>query len=307
MAAERDLEKEIEQVIIDIKSLVKIQGNTNIAKTTAKTLLEYITHARPKSFESFVDDIKRHGKDLSHARPNEPLAVNAVAFITKDLEKCDTQQQVRIKALERIEQFFKYVDESYEIIRINAVNLLKGYNVFYNHCHSSLSRDILIRIHELNPEMYVMNDETRPLLQGRITATKLAEAGVTVVHTLDSAVSSVFLDDRYPKPQVVIVGCDGFTVDGDIINKVGTYNIALAAKEAEIPFYVVAQFMKVDMRAQNPDFEIEQRSKDEVWKERPEGVDVINPAFDLVPGKYVTGGLITEKGLIKPDEIRSFL
>jgi ribose 1,5-bisphosphate isomerase len=307
MSSNKALENEIEKVIADIKSLEKIQGNTNIAKSTAKTLLQYITHAKPDDLDSFIISIKKHGYNLSHARPNEPLAVNAVALITKDLEKYENQQQVRIKAIERIEQFFKYVDESYEIIRLNAVNLLRGHSIFFNHCHSSLARDILIRIHELNPEMYVINDETRPLLQGRTTATKLADAGVKVLHTLDSAVASVFLDSRYPKPEIALVGCDGFSINGDIINKVGTLNIALAAKEANVPFYVVSQFMKVDMRTSSPDFEIEQRSKDEVWKERPKNVDVLNPAFDLVPGKYITGGLITEKGLIKPDEIRDFL
>lgn len=302
-----NLDKEIEQVVLDIKGLEKVQGNTNVAKATAKALLHYITHARPHEIQKFVADIKRHGHDLSHARPNEPLAVNAVSFITKDLEKSQNQQQVRIKALDRIDQFFKYIDESYEIIRVNAVSLLRGHNRFYTHCHSSLARDILIRIHEVNPEMEVINDETRPLYQGRTTATKLSDAGIKVTHIVDSAAASIFLDPRYPKPEIALVGCDGFTVHGDIINKVGTLNIALAAKEADVPLYVVSQFMKVDLRGADGFLEIEQRNKKEIWEDAPKHVEILNPAFDFVPAKYITGGIITEKGLVKPDEIRDYL
>jgi ribose 1,5-bisphosphate isomerase len=301
------LELEIQKTIQDIKDLKKVQGNTNVAKTVAKTLLNYITHSKPHDVKRFVDQIKEYGHDLSHARPNEPLSVNAVAFITKDLEKCENQQQVRIKAIERIEKFFKYIDESYEVIRVNATNLLKGYNIFYTHCHSSLARDVIIRVHEFNGKVKVINDETRPLYQGRITAAKLSEAGIPVTHVVDSAAGSIFLDDRYPTPHVALVGSDGVTIDGGLINKVGTYNVALAAYEAKIPFYAVTQFMKIDFRSHKGKLQIEMRDNDEIWDKPPKGVEILNPAFDLVPGKYITGGFITEKGLIKPEEIRNYL
>lgn len=300
-------EKDLQKTIEDIKAL-KIQGNTNIAKSAAKAILEYITHAKAENLEDFKSKVKSYAMKLANARPNEPLAYNAMTFMIKDIDESDTQQQIRVKAIERIENFFKYLDESYEIIRTNAVNLLKGHNLIMTHCHSSLARDVLIRIHELNSEMKVLNTETRPLYQGRITATKLATAGVEVLHIVDSAASSFLLDERYPKAEAVIVGCDGITVDGDLVNKVGTYNIAIAAKEAKIPFYVVTQSMKVDLRSSEKDeFIIEQRDPKEIWPEAPEGVEMINPAFDLVPAKYITGGYITEKGLMEPKEFRDIL
>jgi eIF-2B alpha/beta/delta-like uncharacterized protein len=297
---------QVKKVIQDIKDL-KIQGNTNIAKTVAKTLLDYATHTKPQAFEQFIINLEKYGHDLAFARQNEPLSVNAVTFMLKDLHKCETRQQVRIKFIDRIESFFKYIDESYEIIRLNAVNLLQGHSTFFTHCHSSLARDVLIRINQISP-ILVINDETRPLYQGRITAEKLAKAKVNVLHTVDSAVSSVFLDPRYPKPEVALVGCDGISIHGDLINKVGTFNIALAAKAANIPLYVVAQSMKLDMRfGEGETVLIEQRSKDEVWKERPAKVDVLNPAFDFIPAEYITGGYITEKGLIQPDEFKQVI
>jgi ribose 1,5-bisphosphate isomerase len=296
-------EKEVEQTIQDIKDL-KVQGNTNIAKTVAKTLLSYATHTKVHNYGEFLAKLKGYAHELAEARPNEPMTVNVVAFILKDIEKCENQAQLRIKFIERIENFFKYLDESYEIIRSNAVNLLKGHKTFFTHCHSSLARDVLIRLHDLNNDILVINDETRPLFQGRITATKLATAGVNVLHIVDSAVGSIFLDKRYPKPEVVLVGCDGITVNGDFINKIGTLNIALAAREAGVPLYVVTQSMKIDFR--NPaDIEIELRAKDEIWKERPKNVEILNPAFDLVPGELVTGGFITEKGLMEAVDFKT--
>jgi len=296
-------EKELEKLIKDIKEL-KIQGNTNIAKSAAKGILDYITHLKAENFSDFVAKTRRYCIELANARPNEPLAYNAMTFILKDIDECETQQQVRIKVIERIEKFFSYIDESFETIRNNAVEHLKGYKIFMTDCHSSLVRDSLIRLHEIDPEIEVISTETRPLFQGRITAKKLAEKGVKVTQIIDSAVSSFILDDRYPTPQVIVVGSDGISVKGYLINKVGTYNIAIAAKKAGIPLYALTQSMKLDMRtATNKDFEIELRSPDEVWSDRPEGVKIINPAFDLVPAEYITGGFITEKGILHPNDI----
>lgn len=298
-------EKEVLQVYDDIKAL-KIQGNTNIAKTIAKTLLDYVATSRSHSLEELFEKIKRLGFQLANARDNEPLSINAVVFMLKDIEKCQSKPEVKERLIERIQSFFKYIDESYEIIRLNATNLLKGYTTFYTHCHSSLSRDVLIRINKENPGILVINDETRPLYQGRITARKLSAAGVKVLHSVDSAAVSILLDPRYKKPEVILVGCDGVTLQGDLINKVGTYGIALAAKQANIPFYVVSQSMKIDIRSSKDTVPIEQRAKDEVWKKRPKHVDIMNPAFDLVPAEYITGGYITEKGLLKPEEFRTY-
>lgn len=296
-------ERDIEKVVSDIKAL-RIQGNTNVAKTIAKTILEYVTHTKARNFPEFIQKIKYYGHQLSHIRANEPMSINAVSFITRDLEDCENQQQVRIKVIERIQTFFKYIDESYEVIRTNGYNILKKYSVFYSHCHSSLARDVFIRLASTNPNLIIINDETRPLLQGRTTALELSKENIKVIHTLDSAVASIFLDPQYIKPEAVVVGCDGITINGDLVNKVGTYNIALAARSAGIPMYSVSQTMKLDMRSLDRTMEIEQRDKNEVWKERPKNIEIINPSFDLVPAKFITGGYITEKGLLKPEDFR---
>lgn len=296
-------EKDLDNLIKEIKDL-KIQGNTNIAKSIAKALLEFVTKSKYENHEELLGKLKLYAEKLANARPNEPISVNAVTFIIKDLEETETQQELRVKVVDRIQEYFKYIDESYKIIKDNAVNILKGKNTGITHCHSSLARDILIELAENTEEFTVINTETRPKYQGRITATKLALAGIRVIHIVDSMMASILLDERYPKPEFVIVGCDGITRNGDLVNKVGTYNLALAAKESDIPFYVVTQSMKIDLRySNNSELIIESRDADEVWSEAPENVEILNPAFDLVPGKFITG-YITEKGLMKPEEFR---
>jgi len=298
-------EKEVEKVVADIKAL-KIQGNTNIAKTIAKTLLDYTSTSRARTVSELIERLKRLGLELAYARTNEPLSVNAVAFMLRGIEECADKSEIRERFIDRIDNFFRYIDESYEIIRINAVNLLQGHRTFFTHCHSSLARDVLIRIYNLKNDIVVINDETRPRYQGRITAHKLAKAGVPLIHTVDSATASIFLDSRYPKPEIVLVGCDGISLTGDLVNKVGTLNVALAAREAGIPLYVVSQSMKIDMRSAQNSMDIEQRDPDEVWKARPDTIQILNPAFDYVPAKYITGGYITEKGLMHPEDFAMF-
>jgi methylthioribose-1-phosphate isomerase len=97
----------------------------------------------------------------------------------------------------------------------------------------------------------------------------------------------------------VIIGCDAIKLNGDIINKVGSYSIARAAYDNKIPVYIAGNLLKTDI---HDTIQIETRSGTEVWPDRPEGIDIINFAFDQVPAKFLTG-IITEFGIIKPNEV----
>ena len=295
---------DVEKIYKEIKDL-KIQGNTNIAKTVATSLVKYVHSSHKENPYDLGIKLKQIGYELAGIRSNEPLSINAVSFITKDIEKINTYKELKSTVIERIEQYFKYIDESYEIIRLNGFELLKEHKVFYTHCHSALVRDTLIRISKYNPNITVINSETRPLYQGRITAQKLSAANINVIHIVDSAASTILLDKRYIKPEAVIVGCDGISFNGDLVNKIGTLNIAIAAKRANIPFYALTQLMKIDLKSRDEEIKVELRDNDEVWKDRPERVDILNMAFDVVPSEYITGGFITEKGIIKPEDIKN--
>lgn len=147
----------------------------------------------------------------------------------------------------------------------------------------------------------VFADETRPLLQGaRLTAWELARAGIDVTVICDSAAH--FLMAR-GKVNLVFVGSDRITLSGDFANKIGTYGVALSAKAAGVPFYVVAPVSTIDFTLEKgDDIPIEERDPSEVicvgqTRLTPDCVSALNPAFDVTPNALVTG-IITEKGLL---------
>jgi len=151
----------------------------------------------------------------------------------------------------------------------------------------------------------VFADETRPLLQGaRLTAWELMQAGVDVTLITDNMAARVMFERKI---DAVFVGADRIARNGDVCNKIGTYGVAVLAREHGLPFYVVAPLSTFDPSI--PDgshIPIEERPAEEITRgfgrrTAPEGVKVYNPAFDVTPARFVTG-IVTEAGLIeKPD------
>ena len=149
----------------------------------------------------------------------------------------------------------------------------------------------------------VLASETRPLLQGgRLTAWELADAGIDVTVVADAAMASLIAAGRV---DAVIVGADRIAANGDTVNKVGTFTHALAAADAGIGFYVAAPTTTFDPSVQSGDqVVIEQRDPDEVHRAgqsrlTPDGVNALNPAFDITPNRLITA-IITDAGVLRP-------
>jgi len=156
---------------------------------------------------------------------------------------------------------------------------------------------------EQGKKLNVYADETRPFLQGsRLTAWELNKDGIATTVISDSMAGAIM---QQGKINAVIVGADRIAANGDVANKIGTYTVAVLAKEHTIPFYVAAPWSSVDMRTPTGEqIPIEQRSHREVThmagkRVAPEGVEVENPAFDVTPHRYVTA-IITERGVALP-------
>ena len=156
---------------------------------------------------------------------------------------------------------------------------------------------------ESGKKLHVFADETRPFLQGsRLTAWELMKDGIPTTVISDNMAGAMM---RQGKISAVVVGADRIAANGDVANKIGTYTVAVLAKEHGIPFYVAAPFSTIDM--DTPDgsrIPIEQRSSREVThiagkQITPDGVQVENPAFDVTPHQYVTA-IITERGVLRP-------
>ena len=152
-------------------------------------------------------------------------------------------------------------------------------------------------------KIHVYADETRPRLQGmKLTAWELSQDGIPVTIIADNMAASLM---RQGKIDVVIVGADRIAANGDAANKIGTYGVAVLAKHHHIPFYVAAPFSTIDMKLlSGVQIPIEERDPIEMThmdgvRIAPEGVEVLNPAFDVTPGDLITG-IITEQGVILP-------
>lgn len=152
-------------------------------------------------------------------------------------------------------------------------------------------------------DLHVFADETRPFLQGaRLTAWELMHDHIPTTVLCDNMAASLM---RQGKIQAVVVGADRIAANGDVANKIGTYGVAVLAKEHGIPFYVAAPWSTIDLRtASGEAIPIEQRPAREVTHHAgkqltPGGVGIENPAFDVTPAKYVTA-IITERGVLRP-------
>jgi methylthioribose-1-phosphate isomerase len=155
---------------------------------------------------------------------------------------------------------------------------------------------------EQGKQIHVFADETRPFLQGaRLTAWELMADGIPTTVICDNMAASLMHAGRI---QAVVVGADRIAANGDTANKIGTYNVAILAKEHGIPFYVAAPWSTIDTATATGDaIPIEERPAVEVTHHggkqlTPHGVGICNPAFDVTPAKYVTA-IITERGVLR--------
>ncbi|WP_224983632.1 S-methyl-5-thioribose-1-phosphate isomerase [Geomonas agri] len=158
--------------------------------------------------------------------------------------------------------------------------------------------------HEAGKNIRVFADETRPWLQGaRLTAWELMKDSIPVTLISDNMAGWLMKSGQI---DFCVVGADRIAANGDTANKIGTYSVAVLAKENRIPFYVAAPISTLDLKLANGDqIPIEERNSEEVTKVQgvsiaPEGVKVRNPAFDVTPARYITG-IITEKGVVRGD------
>ncbi len=161
---------------------------------------------------------------------------------------------------------------------------------------------------EQGKQIHVYADETRPFLQGaRLTAWELMADGIPTTVICDNMAASLM---RAGRIQAVVVGADRIAANGDFANKIGTYNVAILAREHGIPFYVAAPWSTIDTATPTGDaIPIEERPAIEVTHHggkqlTPHGVGICNPAFDVTPARYVTA-IITERGVLRAPYLES--
>jgi methylthioribose-1-phosphate isomerase len=190
-----------------------------------------------------------------------------------------------------------------ELIRENATILTHCNAGALATCDYGTALSVIRMAHEAGKNINVFADETRPYLQGaRLTAWELHQDGIPVTLICDNMAGHFM---KAGKISCAIVGADRIALNGDTANKIGTYSVAVLAKENKIPFYVAAPISTIDFTIETGDsIPIEERKAEEVTHIKgiriaPEGISVLNPAFDVTPNQYITA-IITEKGIVYP-------
>ncbi|MFH1294910.1 MAG: ribose 1,5-bisphosphate isomerase, partial [Candidatus Aenigmatarchaeota archaeon] len=178
-------------------------------------------------------------------------------------------------------------------IAVNGSHEIEDGDVIMTHCHSHDVMAIFAEAKRMKKEFTVIVTETRPLYQGTKTASELLKMGIKTKYGEDSIMAYSMKETTK-----VLVGCDAILHDGSIVNKIGTFPMALVAKEFGRPFFVAGETLKMTEHV-----EIEFRPRVEVIdpKELP-GAEIINPAFDITPGNLVTA-IITERGKLLPGQM----
>ncbi len=300
------MEKKLLKTYRDIKAL-KIQGATAIAKAIIFTLRDYGINYQSKTIKEWESNIKKAAFYLLSARPTEPLAQNGVKFILLELKKTKPKDTVQAKnCLKKTsDKFLHLIENAAKLIIPFGKSIIKNNDNVLTHCHSWLVEQILISAKKSNKRFRVFNTETRPFFQGRITSKQLIKSGVNTTMVTDS--SAGFLISRHSGKKImidkIIIGADAILNNGETINKIGSFGIAVAAFTEKVPIYVAAPLLKFHPASW---IKIEERASKEIWPQAPKKLKIVNFAFDLIPPKYIIG-FITEFGIIKPKNLRKTL
>ena len=279
---------------------LEVQGARNVAIAAVKAIQTLAEQTKAKTKTEFLNELTEAQAILFASRETEPLMRNAIRWIItqakdSDKEKVDELNQMVVS---NASLFLQNLDSSRECIAEIGAKRIRDGAVIFTHCHSSTVTRLLAKAKADGKNFKVICTETRPAFQGRITAKEMLELGIETTFIVDSAARS-FMGNV----DLVIVGADAITSEGNVVNKIGTSSIAVLASEARKPFYAVSELLKFDPETLLGDYEkIEQRTPREVWKEAPEKLVVQNPAFDVTPSKYIHG-LICEEGVIAPQSI----
>ncbi|MGQ9788403.1 MAG: ribose 1,5-bisphosphate isomerase [Candidatus Hadarchaeaceae archaeon] len=291
------LSTKIEKIAKDIKTM-RIRGAGRIARAAARALKITAVESQAESPAELSNEIERVAKILLKTRPTAVSLHNALRYVMLGLKQAHgTDLWMTKKAIiSRADEFIKSSKEAVKKIGEIGANRISNGDVILTHCNSECALSIIKTAFKQGKNIEVFVTESRPVWQGRLSAKELLKEGISTTMIIDSAVRHFIRDvDK------VIVGADSIAANGAVINKIGTSNIALAAQESRVLFFVAAETYKF-----HPEtlvgrlVEIEERDPNEIINlKRYPGLKVRNPAFDITPPEYIDL-IVTERGIIPP-------
>ena len=291
-----------------IRNLV-VRGAPAIGVSGAFGLALAALQSKASNKEELVSDLEKAKKILFETRPtavNLSWGLEKIMHIAKEGNDVSEIKESIIETAKRMAE--EDIETNKKMGRLGA-ELFRDNDTIMTHCNAGAlatvaygtALGVIRATKESGKKIKVIATETRPVMQGsRLTAFELKHDGIDVSLIPDTAVGYSMANGFVSK---VIVGADRILRTGHVYNKIGTYQVAVMAKQHNIPFYVAAPLSTFDLKSNPEDVIIEQRKASEVTgigdrKTAPDNINVINPAFDMTPPELITG-IITEAGVAK--------
>ena len=308
--------KNHEETAVAISDML-IRGAIIIGAFGAWGMYQAVSEALNQGGKEHIDKAR---ETLRATRPTAQNLFAGIDYVYNALPNVIDESAVSI-ALEKANEFARRDLEECEKLGEIGSELIKTQAKILTHCNAGWLACLdwgtaispIYKAHRAGKKVFVYTDETRPRLQGaKLTAWELGQEGVDHKVIADNAAGYYLKKDV----DLVIVGADRIAANGDVANKIGTFEKAVLARELGVPFYVAVPLTTFDLNIKSgEEIPIEERSEDEVLvvegkdesgkltkvRIAPDSSSALNPAFDVTPAKYITG-IITAKGIIKPNE-----
>jgi len=289
--------KQLKETAQKIKSM-EIRGAGKIARVAAAQLRDLSTRIETGKVEEFNREMKQAAQLLVNTRPTAVSLPNAIRAVMR--YEGDNVEEAKASIKELADEFILNSENAVRKIGEIGARRVRDGDTIMTHCNSSAAISIMAAAHDDGKNIHVLATESRPRWQGHLTIKQLDEKGIKTSLIVDSAV-------RYFMKEVdlVVMGADAVTVNGSVINKIGTSQLALAAHEARKNVIIAAETYKFSPKSLLGELtEIEERSSSEVLADDKlkefSNVSVKNPAFDVTPREYIDL-ICTEAGAIPPE------
>jgi len=289
---------------------MRVRGAPALGVTAALALALVVIRSRAKDAGTLLRELERAAAKLKRTRPTAANLFVGLGRVLRAARAGKSMAEVRNAAMREARRVERENAEANRRIGEHGAAIIRDGATVLTHCNTGALACVehgtalgaVRTAKRQGKRVRVIVTETRPLLQGaRLTAWELRREGIPVTVITDNMVGYCFHKKMIDS---VMVGADRILSDGHVVNKIGTYTIAIAAKFHSVPFYVVAPLSTFDLKSRVKEVVIEERAAREIkeiegYKIVPKGVPVSNPAFDITPPDLVTA-IITERGIIRP-------
>jgi methylthioribose-1-phosphate isomerase len=289
--------------------MLRVRGAPAIGIAAAYGLALGANSIKTKSKREFLTKLRTISDELAGTRPTAVNLFWALKRMNNTVKKGATVDEIKSMLVVEAKRIDAEDEEMEKTLSLYGASLIKDGDTIMTHCNTGAlaagygtALGVIKAAWESGKKIHVFAGETRPLLQGaRLTVWELIRYGIPYTLIADT-MTGHFLSKG--KIDCVIVGADRIVANGDVANKIGTYNLAVLAMENGVPFYVAAPTSTIDLSTSSGEMiPIEERRPEEVTHIKgipiaPQGSHVANPAFDVTPHRYISA-IITERGVLR--------